>query len=167
MAILSHGWLLIDRFFQSPENLTNRTKQSASDGRWEGRYTIGRDAETGKLLYRNVLAKTQAECKAKLREAIRNVQQADGPAPAKPAVHYTVGEWLRTWFELYSKPNLRETTQEQYTNFLEKHLIPNIGNIPLNRLTSLRLQTLYQEFRTSGRVNTNKKAGPGLILITK
>ena len=132
------------------------------DGRWEGRYTVGRDAETGKLLYRNVLARTQAECKAKLREAIRNVQQEDGPAPAKPAVHYTVGEWLRTWFELYSKPNLRETTQEQYTNFLEKHLIPNIGNIPLNRLTSLRLQTLYQEFRTSGRVNTNKKAGPGL-----
>lgn len=29
-----------------------------SDGRWEGRYTVGRDEETGKLLYRNVLAKT-------------------------------------------------------------------------------------------------------------
>ena len=23
---------------------------------------------------------------------------------------YTVREWLRTWYELYSKPNLRETT---------------------------------------------------------
>ena len=26
-----------------------------SDGRWEGRYTAGRDEATGKLLYRNVL----------------------------------------------------------------------------------------------------------------
>ena len=40
-----------------------------SDGRWEGRYTIGRDPETGKLIYRNVLARTQTECKTKLREA--------------------------------------------------------------------------------------------------
>ena len=42
-----------------------------SDGRWEGRYTIGRDPETGKLIYRNVLARTQTECKTKLREAIK------------------------------------------------------------------------------------------------
>ncbi|WP_277614770.1 hypothetical protein [Flintibacter muris] len=28
------------------------------DGRWKGRYTTGRDPETGKLIYRNVLART-------------------------------------------------------------------------------------------------------------
>ena len=36
------------------------------DGRWEGRYTAGRDAETGKPIYRNVLGRTQAEVKEKL-----------------------------------------------------------------------------------------------------
>ena len=34
-----------------------------SDGRWEGRYTAGRDPNTGKAIYKNVLAKTQKECK--------------------------------------------------------------------------------------------------------
>ena len=29
------------------------------DGRWEDRYTAGRDDETGKLIYKSVLAKTQ------------------------------------------------------------------------------------------------------------
>lgn len=29
-----------------------------SDGRWEGRYTTGRDPETGKPIYKNVLGKT-------------------------------------------------------------------------------------------------------------
>ena len=40
------------------------------DGRWEGRYTAGRDPETGKAIYKNVLGKTQAEAKAKLKQAI-------------------------------------------------------------------------------------------------
>jgi len=33
------------------------------DGRWEGRYTAGRDPATGKPIYKNVLGKTQAEVK--------------------------------------------------------------------------------------------------------
>ena len=37
-----------------------------SDGRWEGRYTAGYHPETGKRIIKNVLGKTQAECKAKL-----------------------------------------------------------------------------------------------------
>ena len=34
------------------------------DGRWEGRYTAGRDPVTGKVIYKNVLGRTQAEVKA-------------------------------------------------------------------------------------------------------
>mgnify|MGYP004640276051 CR=1 FL=1 len=31
------------------------------DGRWEGRYTVGHNPETGKAIIKNVLGKTQAE----------------------------------------------------------------------------------------------------------
>ena len=102
---------------------------------------------------------------------MRNAQQAEPKLqtveqprkePDQPACRFTTGEWFRTWFELYSKPNLRETTQEQYTNFLEKHLIPNIGEIPLDKLTSLRLQKLYQDLRTIGRVVQNNVECSGL-----
>ena len=41
-----------------------------SDGRWEGRYTAGYHPETGKRIIKNVLGKTQAECKAKLSAAM-------------------------------------------------------------------------------------------------
>ena len=140
-----------------------------SDGRWEGRYTTGRDPETGKLIYRNVLARTQAECKSKLREAMKNIQLIpeeplvkETKDPERPAVRYTTGEWLRTWFEVYSKPNIREATQDQYTNFLEKHVIPSVGDIPLEKLTSPRLQKLYQDLRTHGKVCQNKNAGSSL-----
>ena len=43
---------------------------SGKDGRWEARYTAAHDLETGKVIYKNVLGRTQAETKAKLKAAI-------------------------------------------------------------------------------------------------
>ena len=48
-----------------------------ADGRWEGRYTAGYHPETGKRIIKNVLGKTQAECKAKLKKAIEESQALD------------------------------------------------------------------------------------------
>ena len=48
-----------------------------SDGRWEGRYTAGYHSETGKWIIKNVLGKTQAECKAKLSTALESVKGID------------------------------------------------------------------------------------------
>ena len=44
------------------------------DGRWEGRYVVGRD-EKGFPITKNVLAKTKAECAAKL-EQLREIAQS-------------------------------------------------------------------------------------------
>ena len=60
------------------------------DGRWEARYTVGRDPDTGKLIRKNILGKTQAEVRAKLKEALAekvDVIRSSG---------YTVAGWLRT-----------------------------------------------------------------------
>ena len=47
------------------------------DGRWEGRYTAGHDPQTGKAIIKNVLAKTQKECKEKLKQAIEKNEKID------------------------------------------------------------------------------------------
>ena len=70
------------------------------DGRWEGRYTAGYDPETGKRIIKNVLGKTQAEVKEKLKSALDETKALD----ILRADDYTVASWLRTWFELYAKP---------------------------------------------------------------
>ena len=46
------------------------------DGRWEGRYTAGYDKD-GKVITKNVLGKTQAEVKEKLKTAIEESQKLD------------------------------------------------------------------------------------------
>ena len=58
------------------------------DGRWEGRYTAGRDPDTGKPIYKNVLGKTQAETKEKLKQAIEENKGLD----VVKAGRYTVGQ---------------------------------------------------------------------------
>ena len=45
------------------------------DGRWEGRYTVGHDSETGKAIIKNVLGKTQAEVKEKLKKVLFEQRQ--------------------------------------------------------------------------------------------
>ena len=77
-----------------------------SDGRWEGRYTAGYHPDTGKRIIKNVLGRTQAEVKAKLKKAIEEAGSLDVAKAGK----YTVAEWLRLWFEVYAKPNLRFST---------------------------------------------------------
>ena len=81
-----------------------------SDGRWEGRCTAGYRPDTGKRIIKNVLGKTQAEVKAKLKKAIEEAGSLDVAKAGK----YTVAEWLRLWFEVYAKPNLRFSTAEYY-----------------------------------------------------
>ena len=130
-----------------------------ADGRWEGRYTAGYHPETGKRIIKNVLGKTQAECKAKLKKAIEESQSLD----VGRADEYTVAAWLRTWFELYAKPHIRPSTMNYYHRNIEQHIIPAIGDIPLNKLTTRDLQKLYNDLQSNGRLRkVQKKKKPGL-----
>ena len=65
------------------------------DGRWEGRYTAGHDPITGKPIIKNVLAKTQAQAKEKLKTAIEQCKGLDVAKGQK----YTVGQWMDVWYE--------------------------------------------------------------------
>ena len=119
------------------------------DGRWEGRYTVGHDPETGKAIIKNVLGKTQTEVKEKLKKAIEeNVGIDYGKAKT-----YTVGSWLEVWMENYAKVKLRPSTFKTSQGFLKNHIKPQIGGIPLADLTSLDLQRFYKHLLDGGRVD--------------
>ena len=64
------------------------------DGRWEGRYTAGHDPETGKPIYKNVLGRTQAEAKAKLKAAIEEANSPDVPQNRNYTGRPLTYEWI-------------------------------------------------------------------------
>ena len=119
------------------------------DGRWEGRYTAGHDPETGKPIYKNVLGRTQAEAKAKLKAAIEEAKSLDVTKTGK----YTVGTWMDEWFENYAKIKGRSSPHQTCRGYIDNHIKPNIGKVPLEKLTSLELQKLYKKLLTSGRID--------------
>ena len=125
------------------------------DGRWEGRYTAGYDAN-GKAITKNVLGKTQAEVKDKLRAAIEDSKKLD---PVK-AGSYSLEQWLKLWYSVYVEPQVRYSTQEFYHNAIDHHIIPKLGSVKLEKLTMLQIQQFYNELLKSGRVQ--KKNQPEL-----
>ena len=117
------------------------------DGRWEGRYTAGRDPVTGKAIYKNVLGKTQAEVKEKLKSAIEK-----NSALPLAAGQYTLGQWLDTWMENYAKLQVRASSYKTYQGFISNHIKPALGDILLEKLTAMDLQRLYKHLLENGRV---------------
>ena len=82
-----------------------------ADGRWEGRYTVGYDPETGKQKFKNVLGKTQTEVKEKLKAAIEESKDLD----ISRADQFTLSEWLR-YNNNNKKTNNKQQQQQQQKN---------------------------------------------------
>jgi len=118
------------------------------DGRWEGRYTAGNDPATGKPIHKSVLAKTQSETKEKLKQAIAEAEKLD----MSRAKSYALGAWIKLWYEVYAEPRLREKTKDYYLNYIDNHIVPELGNTPLEKLTTIQIQKFYNDLQKSGRI---------------
>ena len=127
------------------------------DGRWEGRYTAGTDPETGKQIFKNVLGKTQAEVKEKLRKALEEAKK-DWTSPPDRQVHQ-VEQWMDEWFENVCKIKVRPSSHQTYRGYIDHHVAPNIGKIPLEKLSTMDLQKLYRKLMNKGRVERLESKG--------
>ena len=133
------------------------------DGRWEARYIVGRDPETGKQIRKSILGKTQAEVRTKLKEALAEATEID----VVKSGEYNVAGWVQAWYSLYAQPNVRETTARYYKGYIDHHVLPRLGDIPLNKLTSLDIQQFYKDLLENGRIREDTKAKkPGLSSTT-
>ena len=131
------------------------------DGRWEGRIVVGHD-EKGLPKTKNVLAKTKSECSAKLNALKASLQGPSEPKQRKPNADMTFGAWLDRWYQRECKPHIRPKTQADYENRIYQHIIPELGSIPLAKLTAADLQQFYNRLKEGGRLLRVDQYGPGL-----
>ena len=134
------------------------TVRQRSDGRWEGRVVIGYD-DNGLPKTKNVLAKTKRECQEKLRQLTESMV---GRNDRKVKSDMLFGDWLCYWYETHSKPTLRASTQNNYENVIHNHVLPEIGKIPLNKLSQNDLQQFYGRLKKNGRKRLTEQYGAGL-----
>ena len=118
------------------------------DGRWEGRFVAGYHPDTGKPIYKNVLAKTKTDAKEKLKAAMERSEKVDVTQQGK----YTFGEWMDVWYESYCVIKVRPSSHQSYRGIIKNHIKPALGNVKLEDLTTLMLQRFYSNLLTKGRV---------------
>ena len=127
------------------------------DGRWEGRLVVGYK-ENGYAKTKSVTAPTKTECEERLKKLREEVGRRS--ERIKPDMLF--GDWIDFWYQNFSKPKLRPTTQACYEGRIYTHIIPGIGQIPLCKLTQNELQQFYARLKKSGRKKHVEKFGEGL-----
>ena len=125
------------------------TVRLRKDGRWEGRVVIGYD-DKGLPKTKNVLAKTKSECVEKLKTLKDTLAP---PAPPRTRADMPFGDWMEHWYETYSKPAARPGTRRIYEGYLRLYIRPELGHIPLNRLTAKDMQQFFAWLKTEGRAD--------------
>lgn len=108
---------------------------------WRGRYT---DPITHKQ--RAVYGRTQEECRAKLHEKLAAIQDGVFVQPDK----MTTGAWLLQWFENFYCIGTKQSSQATTHQGIRTHLLPALGKIALQKLTTEHIQGMIRAMQKNG-----------------
>jgi integrase len=112
--------------------------------RWRGAISLGYNA-SGKRVRKKVSGRTRAEAVEKLRK-LR--QQVDGGTV--PDDRLTVKAFLIRWLTVNLPSTVSESTEDDYNDTVRLHLIPELGQKRLGRLSVAELDRLWRAKRAAG-----------------
>jgi len=118
------------------------------DGKWEARASIGY-SDDGKLKRVSKYFKTRKEAAAWLAEV--QIRQQNGTFVEPDKILF--GEWAQRWVKVYAKPKIRPNSYANYVDALRVHILPALGKIPLQKLTTDTIQEFYNQKAEAGRAD--------------
>jgi integrase len=110
------------------------------DGRWEARVSLP-PADR-----RTIYGKTRREVQEKLTVALRDVQQG---LPL-PSGRQTLGQFITRWLQDAVKPAVAPATFDSYRRMANRHVIPELGRVPLDKVTPQHVQHLQSAMLSRG-----------------
>lgn len=116
----------------------NGTIRQRPDGRWEARYTLGRNPGTGKQIQKSIYGKTQAEVRKKLQAIEVDIENGVYAEPTK----MTVANWLEIWLQDFNG-NVKPGTLGEYQSQCKNNIIPYLGAVKLTKLSTPMIQRHY------------------------
>lgn len=123
-----------------------RTRDGKKYDYWEGRYTAGYDPGTGKPIRRSITGKTQKEVVQKLKTATAAIDDGTYIAPNKQ----TLAQWLDIWQKTYLG-DVKPRTREIYADDIRLHIVPALGAVRLEALTTHQIQQFYNDLGKPGK----------------
>lgn len=142
-------------------NGTIRKKTVMKNGKkysyWEARCTVGYDPGTGKQIQRSISGKTQKEVAQKLKQMSLDVDNGTYQAPS----NLTVKDWFEIWQKDYMG-DVKASTKLLYSRNVDLYIVPNLGAVKLDSLTTSMIQKLYNQL-TSENQESGKPLSPKTI----
>lgn len=114
------------------------TIRQRQDGRWEARYTLGRDPGTGKQIQKSIYGKSRKEAQQKLIRTMIAIEDGLYTPPSK----LTLGEWLDIWLAEYTG-GLKPLTRSTYEGQIKNRIKPCLGAVHLSELKTAQIQQFY------------------------
>jgi integrase len=115
-----------------------------SDGRWEGRLSLGLD-QHGRRIRRAIYGATRQEVAAKLGELASQHRRG---LLAEPST-LTLAEYAGQWMERKSR-ELRPASISSYQRRLTGHVLPALGNLKLQAIRPAHVQGFLDELAKAG-----------------
>lgn len=110
---------------------------------------VGRDPDTGKRRQQwHSGYKRLKDAERALTEILGRLENGTYVVPAK----VTLGDYLTQWLDV-QRSRLRPSTVESYAGVLNGHVIPDLGAIPLQQLSTARIDALYARLLREGRAD--------------
>ena len=100
------------------------------------------------------LSEAEQRARAEIEEARLRVDYADGKiVPDNPM---TVRQFAEIWIRDHVRPNCAPDTIKNYTFFLDSRILPELGDVPLQKLTPVRLTRFINAIKTDTARTTAK-----------
>lgn len=119
--------------------------QRASDKRWVGSAWVQTTSGKSKRVY--AYGRTRTEVSRKLTE-VKAKNERGIPTADK---EWRLGDYLDYWLEEVIRPNKKPTTYDLYESNVRRYLKPDIGHLPLAKLSVPTLQKYLNQQLANGR----------------
>ena len=116
------------------------------NGKWEARYTVGTDPNTGKTIRKSIYGDTQKEVQQKLNAMQANLQSEKHFEPSK----MTLAEYLENIWLKDRMSSKKYSTVKTYTAIIRNHIIPALGHKKISEITPYDIQKFCNRLAVDG-----------------
>ena len=102
------------------------------DGYWDYRVTVARN------IRKSFYGKTKKECRQKYENFLNSTENNIKKVQ-------TVEQWALRWLEIYKKGKVAPKSYANYELYVNKHIIPIIGNLKLTDVQPAHIELLYSQ----------------------
>lgn len=135
------------------------------DGRYEAQIVVGKGSD-GKLIRKSVFARSMAELVEKKTKLLNDVQTGNYIEPTR----ITLSQWLDQWLSVYQEGNISRNFYVRRKDLVRLHVSHYIGNIPLQKLRPINIQSLYKQLQEDGKITRKKtidESGNEVVVETR